>query len=88
MEKIRNKIYINLIRKNKNIPLVKSLNRKNFSKKGSVTNWTKPKGIRTLYYHYCYLLKVYPKRNEQYKLSPYMRELLGKWKTIQKRIGF
>jgi len=73
MEKIRNRIYRNPIRKNKNIPWVKSLSGKYFSKKGSVRNWTRPKGIRALYYHYCYLLKVYPKRNEQYKLSPYMR---------------
>lgn len=88
MEKIRNKIYRNPIRKNKNIPWVKSLNGKYFLKKGSVRNWTKPKGIRALYYHYCYLLKVYPKRNEQYKLSPYMRTAVRKMEDYSRKNRF
>lgn len=88
MEKIRNRIYRNPIRKNKNIPWVKSLNGKYFSRKGSVRNWTKPKGIRALYYHYCYLLKVYPKRNEQYKLSPYMRAAVRKMEDYSQKNRF
>ena len=88
MEKIRNRIYRNSIRKNKNTPWVKSLNGKYFSKKGTVKNWTKPKGIRALYYHYCYLLKVYPKRNEQYKLSPYMRAAVRKMEDYSQKNRF
>ena len=88
MEKIRNRIYRNPIRKNKNIPWVRSLNGKYFSRKGSVRNWTKPKGIRALYYHYCYLLKVYPKRNEQYKLSPYMRAAVRKLEDYSQKNRF
>lgn len=88
MEKIRNRIYRNPIRKNKNISWVKSLNGKYFLKKGSVRNWTKPKGIRALYYHYCYLLKVYPKRNEQYKLSPYMRAAVRKMESYSQKNRF
>ena len=88
MDKIRNRIYRNPIRKNKNIPWVKSLNGKYFLKKGSVRNWTKPKGIRALYYHYCYLLKVYPKRNEQYKLSPYMRAEVRKMEDYSQKNRF
>lgn len=88
MEKIRNRIYRNPIRKNKNIPWVKSLNGKYFSRKGSVRNWRKPKGIRSLYYHYCYLLKVYPKRNEQYKLSPYMRAAVRKMEDYSQKNRF
>ena len=86
MEKIRNRIYRNPIRKN--IPWVKSLNGKYFLKKGSVRNWTKPKGIRALYYRYCYLLKVYPKRKEQYKLSLYMRAIVRKMEDYSQRIDF
>ena len=85
MEKIRNRIYRNPIRKNKNIPWVKSLNGKYFLKKSSVKNWTRPKGIRALYFHYCYLLKVYPKRNEQYKLSPYMRAAVRKMEDYSQK---
>lgn len=88
MEKIRNRIYRNPIRKNKNMPWVKSLNGKYFSRKGSVRNWAKPKGIRALYYHYCYLLKVYPKRNEQYKLSPYMRAAVRKMEDYSQKNRF
>ena len=88
MEKIGNRIYRNPIRKNKNTPWVKSLNGKYFSRKGSVRNWTKPKGIRALYYHYCYLLKVYPKRNEQYKLSPYMRVAVRKMEDYSQKNRF
>mgnify|MGYP004659571143 FL=1 len=88
MEKIRNRIYRNPIRKNKNIPWVKSLNGKYFLKKSSVKNWIKPKGIRVLYYHYCYLLKVYSKRNEQYKLSPYMRAAVRKMEEYSQKNRF
>lgn len=50
--------------------------------------WTKPKGIRALYYHYCYLLKFYPKRNEQYKLSPHMRAEVRKMEHYSQRNRF
>lgn len=88
MDKIRNRIYRNPIRKNKNIPWIKSLNGKYFSRKGSVRNWTKPKGIRVLYYYYCYLLKVYPKRNEYFKLSPYMRAVVRKMEDYSQKNRF
>ena len=88
MDKIRNRICRNPIRKNKNIPWVKSLNGKYFLKKSSVRKWTRPKGIRALYYHYCYLLKVYPKRNEQYKLSPYMRAEVRKMEDYSQKNRF
>ena len=61
---------------------------KYFLKKSSVRNLEKPKGIRALYYHYCYLLKVYPKRNEQYKLSPYMRVEVRKMEDYSQKNRF
>ena len=51
-------------------------------------NCTRPKGIRALYYHYCYLLKIYPKRNEQYKLSPYMRAAVRKMEDYSQKNRF
>lgn len=41
--------------------------------KGKIRKLNKPKGLRALYLHYCYLLKIYPKKNLNYKLSPKMR---------------
>lgn len=41
--------------------------------KGSLKKLSKPKGFKALYLYYCYLLKVYPKKNMEYKLTPAMR---------------
>ena len=41
--------------------------------KGSLKNLSKPKGFKALYLYYCYLLKVYPKKNIEYRLTPAMR---------------
>ena len=48
----------------------------------------KPKGIVALYYYYRYLLKVYPKNNMQYRLSPEMRTEVRKMDTYSERIRF
>lgn len=41
--------------------------------KNSLKKLSKPKGFKALYLYYCYLLKVYPKKNIEYKLTPAMR---------------
>lgn len=41
--------------------------------KCSFKKLSKPKGFKALYLYYCYLLKVYPKNNMEYKLTPAMR---------------
>ena len=46
--------------------------------KGSLKKLSKPKGFKALYLYYCYLLKVYPKKNIEYKLTPAMREEVRK----------
>ena len=56
--------------------------------KGSVEKLRKPKGIIALYYYYCYLLKVYPKKNLNYKLTPKMREEVKKMDKYSERIRF
>lgn len=56
--------------------------------KGSVRKIRKPKGIIVLYYYYCYLLKVYPKKNLNHKLSPEMREAVKNRNKYSERIRF
>lgn len=56
--------------------------------KGSVKKLRKPKGIIALYYYYCYLLKVYPKKNLNYKLTPKMREEVKKMDKYSEQIRF
>ena len=56
--------------------------------KGSAKKLRKPKGIIALYYYYCYLLKVYPKKNLNYKLSPEMRAEVKKMEKYSEQIRF
>jgi len=45
-------------------------------------------GIISLYRHYCYLLKVYPKRNWQYKLSYETRKAITKLDNYTSQLRF
>ena len=56
--------------------------------KGSVKKLRKPKGIIALYYYYCYLLKVYPKKKLNYKLTPKMRAEVKKMHKYSEQIRF
>ena len=56
--------------------------------KGKVNPKNKVKGFRALYYYYCYLLKVYPRRSMQYKLSPYMRAEVRKMDRYSEKMRF
>lgn len=56
--------------------------------KGTVKKLRKPKGIIALYYYYCYLLKVYPKKNLNYKLIPEMRAEVKKMDKYSEQIRF
>ena len=56
--------------------------------KGSTKKLRKPKGIIALYYYYCYLLKVYPKKNLNYKFTPEMREAVKKMDKYSEQIRF
>ena len=56
--------------------------------KGSMKKLRKPKGIIALYYYYCYLLKVYPKKNLNYKLTPEMRAEVKKMDRFSEQIRF
>lgn len=56
--------------------------------KGSLKKFSKPKGIRALYYYYCYLLKVFPKKNMEYKLTPAMRAEVRKMENYSQKNRF
>ena len=56
--------------------------------KDSAKKLRKPKGIIALYYYYCYLLKVYPKKNLNYKFTPEMREAVKKMDKYSEQIRF
>ena len=56
--------------------------------KGSAKKLRKPKGIIALYYYYCYLLKVYPKKKLNYKLTPKMRAEVKKMDKYSAQIRF
>lgn len=52
--------------------------------KGTLKKFSKPKGFKGLYLYYCYLLKVYPKKNIEYKLTPAMRAEIKKMDEYSK----
>lgn len=85
-ENIKNKIYSRYPSREEVIK-PKTYDKRLFYK-GSIKKLRKPKGIIALYYYYCYLLKVYPKKNLNYKLSPEMREAVKKMDKYSEQIRF
>lgn len=70
-------------------PEVKTINGRykyNSRNKTKLKNKKKIKGIRALYFHYCYLLKVYP--NKKQKISKSLREDIKKMDKISNEVRF
>lgn len=86
IENIKNKIYSRYPTREKVIK-PKTYDKRLFYK-GSVKKLRKPKGIIALYYYYCYLLKVYPKKNLNYKLTSEMRAEVKKMDKYSEQIRF
>lgn len=86
IENIKNKIYSRYPSREEVIK-PKTYDKRLFYK-GSIKKLRKPKGIIALYYYYCYLLKVYPKKNLNYKLTPEMREAVKKMDKYSEQIRF
>ena len=86
VENIKNKIYSRYPSREEVIK-PKTYDKRLFYK-GSAKKLRKPKGIIALYYYYCYLLKVYPKKNLNYKLTPKMREEVKKMHKYSEQIRF
>lgn len=61
---------------------------RHFTTRNKVRKKYRPKGIVALYYYYKYLLKLYTKKNVQYKLTPEMRAEVKKMDEYSERIRF
>ena len=56
--------------------------------KTSIRNKPKAKGLRELYYYYCYLLKVFPKQKYPPKYSKAMKEAIKKMDEFSESVRF
>ena len=74
MDNIRHVIFeINPWKKYEKVNFVATIPARKFIYHGHAKNMYKPKGLVALFRYYCFLLKVYPKKQQQYKMSPEMR---------------
>ena len=88
LENIKRRIFENdYIRSEKILPYIVVKNR-HFTTINKVRKKYRPKGIVALYYYYRYLLKLYTKKNIQYKLTPEMRAEVKKMDEYSQRIRF
>lgn len=75
------------IRQEKIIPY-KVIGHRRFITRDNLRKKYKPKGIVALYYYYRYLLKLYNKKDIQYKLTPEMRAEVKKMDEYSEKIRF
>ena len=88
LENIKRRIFENdYIKSEKILPYMVIKNR-HFTTRNKVKKKYRPKGIVALYYYYKYLLKLYTKKNVQYKLTPEMRAEVKKMDEYSERIRF
>ena len=88
MKNIKRRIFKNdYIRSEKILPY-KVVKNRYFTTRNKVKKKYRPKGIIALYYYYRYLLKLYTKKNIQYKLTPEMRAEVKKMDEYSERIRF
>ena len=88
MENIKRRIFENdYIKSEKILPYMLVKNR-HFTTRNKVRKKYRPKGLVALYYYYRYLLRLYTKKNVQYKLTPEMRAEVKKMDEYSERIRF
>ena len=88
LENIKRRIFENdYIRSEKILPYMPVKNR-HFTTRNKVKKKYRSKGIIALYYYYRYLLKLYTKKNIQYKLTSEMRAEVKKMDEYSERIRF
>ena len=74
MDNIRHIIFdINPWKREERVNFVATIPARKFTYHGHAEDLYKPKGLVALFRYYCFLLKVYPKKHQQYKMSPEMR---------------
>lgn len=88
LENIKRRIFENdYIKSEKILPYMVIKNR-HYTTRNKVKKKYRPKGIVALYYYYRYLLKLYTKKNIQYKLTLEMRAEVKKMDEYSERIRF
>ena len=88
LENIKRRILENDYIKQERIIPYKVMEYRHFITRDRIRKKYKPKGIVALYYYYKYLLKLYTRKNIQYKLTPEMRAEVQKMDEYSERIRF
>ena len=88
LENIKRRIFENDYIRSEKILLYRVVKNRHFTTRNKVKKKYRPKGIIALYYYYRYLLKLYTKKNIQYKLTPEMRAEVKKMDEYSERIRF
>lgn len=88
LENIKRRILENDYIKQERIIPYKVMGHRHFITRDRIRKKYKTKGIVALYYYYKYLLKLYTKKNIQYKLTPEMRAEVKKMDEYSERIRF
>ena len=88
LENIKRRILENDYIKQERIIPYKVMGHRRFITRDKLRKKYKPNGIVALYYYYKYLLKLYTKKNIQYKLTPEMRTEVKKMDEYSERIRF
>lgn len=88
LENIKRRILENDYIKQERIIPYKVIGHRHFITRDRIRKKYKTKGIVALYYYYRYLLKLYTRKNIQYKLTPEMRAEVKKMDEYSERIRF
>lgn len=88
LENIKRRIFENDYIRSEKILQYMVVKNRHFTTRNKVRKKYRPKGIVALYYYYRYWLKLYTKKNIQYKLTPEMRAEVKKMDEYSERIRF
>ena len=78
LDNIKRKILENPWKKFERVNFVETIPAQKFTYHGHAKDLYKPKGLVALFLYYCFALRVYPKKQQQYKMSPEMRKAVRK----------
>ena len=78
LDNIKRKILENPWKKFERVNFVATIPAQKFTYHGHAKDLYKPKGLVALFLYYCFALRVYPKKQQQYKMSPEMRKAVRK----------
>ena len=88
LENIKRRIFENDYKKLEKMLPYRVVKNRHFITRNKIRKKYRPKGIVALYYYYRYLLRLYTKKNVQYKLTPEMRAEVKKMDEYSERIRF